>query len=125
MADHPEHEHKGEHLHVGHDHDAEHEHISEDEVITLVDEDGKEHQFALLDVIEVDENEYAILVPAEDGDAEEADEAVILRMEEDDEGNEVLVDIDDEAEFERVATAWEELLDEEDGLDDDDEGEDK
>ena len=125
MADHPEHEHKGEHLHVGHDHDAEHEHLSEDEVITLVDEDGKEHQFALLDVIEVDENEYAILVPAEDGDAEEADEAVILRMEEDDEGNEVLVDIDDESEFERVATAWEELLDEEDGLDDDDEGEDK
>ena len=121
MADH---EHKGEHMHPGHDHD-EHEHLSEDEVITLVDEDGKEHQFALLDVIEVDENEYAILIPAEDGDAEEADEAVILRMEEDDEGNKVLVDIDDEAEFERVATAWEELLDEEDGLDDDDEGEDE
>ncbi len=121
MADH---EHKGEHLHPGHDHDHdhaehEHEHLNEDEVITLVDEDGKEHQFALLDVIEVDENEYAILIPAEDGDAEEADEAVILRMEEDEEGNEVLVDIDDEAEFERVATAWEELLDEEDGLDDD------
>lgn len=118
MADHPDREHKGEHLHAGHDHD-EHEHLSEDEVITLVDEDGKEHQFALLDVIEVDENEYAILIPAEDSDAEEADEAVILRMEEDDEGNEVLVDIDDESEFERVATAWEELLDEEDGVDDD------
>ena len=45
MADHPDREHH---------HDHEHDHVAEDEVITLVDEDGKEHQFALLDVIEVD-----------------------------------------------------------------------
>ena len=44
-------------------------------------------------------------------------------MEEDAEGNEVLVDIDDEAEFERVATAWEELLDEEDAGDEDEDEE--
>lgn len=108
MADYPDHE-----------HEHEHEHAAEDEVITLLDEEGKEHQFALLDVIEVDENEYAILIPAGEGSEseEEADEAVILRMEEDTEGNEVLVDIEDEAEFERVATAWEELLDEEDAAD--------
>ncbi len=123
MADYPDRERKDEHLHHHHEHDHDHEHVAEDEVITLVDEDGKEHQFALLDVIEVDENEYAILIPAGEGDDEEVDEAVILRMEEDADGNEVLVDIEDESEFERVATAWEELLDEEDAADDEDDEE--
>lgn len=108
VADHPEH---------GHTHDE------ADEIIMLLDEEGNEHEFALLDVIEVDGNEYAILIPAGEGEDDEADEAVILRMEQDESGNESLVDIEDEDEFNRVAAAWEELL-EEDG-DEDDEDEDQ
>jgi len=75
----------------------------------LMDEDGNEHQFALVQVIKVDEKDYAILLPME-GD-EEADEAVILRIDQEN-GEDVLVEIEDEEEFERVAEAWDEMLDE-------------
>ena len=52
----------------------------EDEIITLTDEEGKEHEFVVVDVIEVSDKEYAILLPIDTEDDEEA-EAVILRLE--------------------------------------------
>ncbi|MCL6560131.1 MAG: DUF1292 domain-containing protein [Firmicutes bacterium] len=81
-----------------------------EEVITLVDEEGAEHDFTVIDIIEVDGSEYAILLPVE----EENDEAIILKFAHDDDGNELLVDIDDDEEWEKVADAWEEMLAEED-----------
>ncbi|MCY0882172.1 MAG: Holliday junction resolvase RuvX [Firmicutes bacterium] len=91
----------------------------EDEIITLTDENGKEHEFVVVDVIEVEEKEYAILLPIDTEEEEEA-EAVILRLEKDAEGDDVLVDIDDDQEWEKVAQAYEELLDEDDEDDDHD-----
>jgi putative Holliday junction resolvase len=83
----------------------------EEEIITLTDEDGNEHEFVVVDVIEVDSREYAILLPIDTEEDEEA-EAVILRLEKDGDGDDVLVDIDSEQEWEKVAQAYEELLDE-------------
>ena len=37
----------------------------EDAMITLEDEDGNVHDFAVVDIIEVDGKEYALLAPAE------------------------------------------------------------
>ncbi len=96
--------------HEGHDHDHDHEHEDE-EVIVLTDEDGNEHEFTIVQVIKVDEKDYAILLPLHG--EEESEEAVILRIDSEN-GEDVLVEIEDEEEFERVAEAWEELLDEED-----------
>lgn len=84
----------------------------EDEIITLTDEDGVEHEFVVVDVIEVSDKEYAILLPLDADDEEEA-EAVILRLEKDSDGDDVLVDIESEEEWEQVAQAYEELLDDE------------
>lgn len=88
-----------------------------EEVITLVDEEGAEHDFEVIDVIEVDSEKYAILLPVAEGeDAEIEDEnveAIILKFATDDDGNEFLVDIDDNEEWEKVADAWEEMLEEE------------
>ncbi|TEB17630.1 hypothetical protein Psfp_00502 [Pelotomaculum sp. FP] len=81
----------------------------QEEVITLVDEEGAEHDFTVVDIINVDGSEYAILLPVE----EENDEAIILKFTHDDEGNELLVDIEDDEEWEKVADAWEEMLTEE------------
>ncbi|MEW6182529.1 MAG: DUF1292 domain-containing protein [Bacillota bacterium] len=75
------------------------------EVITLVDEDGEEHDFEVLDILEVDGTEYAILLPVEE--EEEAVEAIILKFSQDEEGNEILVDPEDE-EWEKVADIWDE-----------------
>ncbi|MEG6616068.1 DUF1292 domain-containing protein [Peptococcaceae bacterium 1198_IL3148] len=77
-----------------------------DEVVTLIDEEGKEHDFTVVDIIEVEGSEYAILLPAE----EDADEAVILKFDKDEDGNEILVDIEEDEEWEKVADAWEELV---------------
>ncbi|MDA8193934.1 MAG: Holliday junction resolvase RuvX [Thermaerobacter sp.] len=84
----------------------------EDEIITLTDEDGQEHEFVVVDVIEVDRGEYAILLPIDTDESEEAD-AIILRLEKDADGDDVLVDIESEEEWERVAAAYEQLLDDE------------
>jgi uncharacterized protein YrzB (UPF0473 family) len=78
----------------------------QEEVITLVDEEGAEHDFTVVDIINVDGSEYAILLPVE----EENDEAIILKFTHDEEGNELLVDIEDDEEWEKVADAWEETL---------------
>lgn len=76
------------------------------EMITLLDEEGQEHNFELINIMEVDQNEYAVLLPPED----DATEAIVLKRGEDEEGNEILVDIEDEEEWEKVAAAWEEFM---------------
>jgi uncharacterized protein YrzB (UPF0473 family) len=78
-----------------------------DEVITLVDEEGVEHDFNVLDILEVEGIEYAILIPL--GDEEQGDEVVIFKFAEDEEGNEILVEIEDE-EWEKVADAWQDKV---------------
>ncbi len=70
--------------------------------ITLKDEEGNDHEFEILDVIEVDDSEYAILAGVE------SDEAIALRVEVNDDGQQFLVDISDDQEWNRVAEAWEE-----------------
>lgn len=77
-----------------------------EETITLVDEEGVEHDFTLINVIEVDGCEYAILLPVDDED----DEAIVLRFTQDEEGNDILMDIEDDEEWEKVVDTWEEMI---------------
>lgn len=91
-----------------------------DDVVVLTDEDGNEHEFEVVDYFEVDDKEYAVLLPADD-EQEEEEEALIFRVEEDQDGNEVLVEIEDDDEWERVASAWEEMVADEDEYEDEEE----
>lgn len=75
-----------------------------EEVFTLTDEEGNEKQFELLGSQEIDGNTYLALVPVEDN---ENDEYVILKVEE---GEEMLVTIDDDDEFNRVADFFDDEL---------------
>jgi uncharacterized protein YrzB (UPF0473 family) len=72
----------------------------DEDLITLLDEDGVEHEFNLVQVLEVDQRKYAVLQPLVGG--EESEEAVIFRMEDD-----TLITIEDDAEFERVRRVFE------------------
>ena len=70
-----------------------------DDIITIVDEDGAEHDVAVFGVLDVEGKTYAVLAPAdedEEGDGESESEAFILRFETDEDGNEIMVEIDDE-----------------------------
>lgn len=88
--------------------------IEEGELVVLVDEDDNEHEFILVDTIEVGEGRYAILSPAEQEEEEES-EVIILKVGLNEEGEEVFYDIEDDEEWEKVADAWEESETEEDG----------
>ncbi len=86
------------------------------DIVVLVDEEGNEHDFALVDRFQVDINEYAILVPVmyfEEGENGEAidfeEEAYIFRIDVG-EGEEMLVEVEDEAEWNEVASVWEERV---------------
>ena len=58
-----------------------------DNVVILNDEDGNEVKFEFLDLIELDDEEYVVLLPmAEDGEEEEG-EVVILKVEDNDDEN--------------------------------------
>lgn len=81
----------------------------EDQIIETVDENGNVVKFELFDIVEVDEKEYALLLPA---DEEDADEVVLMRISKD--GEEYLFEtIEDDAEFEKVAEYVENMEDEE------------
>lgn len=97
----------------------------ENNVITLVDEDGVEHEFTLLNIIEVEGKKYAVMVPEEEADEEEEEEAVIFRIDTDEEGEEVLVDIEDDAEFAKVCDMLDDMLFEDDDECDNDECDDE
>lgn len=83
----------------------------EDRKVVLMDEDGVEHEFEVLDIIEVDGAEYAILFPVEEGD--ESDEAIILKIGTDENGEEILYEIEDDEEWEKVADAYDGMLEDE------------
>jgi len=55
-------------------------------IVTLIDEEGTEMRFEVLDVIEYEGTDYAVLIP----DNEEADSVIILRVDVDENGNESL-----------------------------------
>lgn len=85
----------------------------EKQLIETIDEDGKVITFELFDIVEVDNQEYALLLPAEKEGESEDDELVLMRLTKD--GEDYLFEtIDDDAEFNRVAE-YVENMDEEDG----------
>lgn len=100
-----------------HDHDHDHDECMDEEfpILVLVDEEGVEHQFELLAELEIEQDTYRVLIPLNDEEEEEEDEVevVILKVVHDEEGNEFLSDIEDDEEWERVADAWQELVDSE------------
>lgn len=80
----------------------------DEQVVTLIDEEGVEHPFAVVEVIEVNDQEYAIMAPLEtENDETEEEEAVIFRLEIDAEtGEELLAEIESDEEWEMVADAY-------------------
>ncbi len=70
-----------------------------DNIITLNDENGNEVKFEFLDLIELDNEQYVVLLPViEEGEEEEDGEVVILKVEDsdDEDEEESYVSVDDE-----------------------------
>ncbi|MBQ9532123.1 MAG: DUF1292 domain-containing protein [Eubacterium sp.] len=82
------------------------ENIYEPDIISVTDEDGNEILFELLERYETDEDVYVAITEYRDDEEEivEADyEVIILKVVEDDNGDEYLEEIKDDMEYEQVS----------------------
>jgi uncharacterized protein YrzB (UPF0473 family) len=85
-----------------------------DNIVVLTDENGEENQFEIITALEVDGDEYYVLYPVDSNDDD--GDAVVLKLDTNENGEDVLTTIEDDAEFEKVAAAYEKWLEEdEDG----------
>lgn len=75
-----------------------------DNIVILNDEEGNEVKFEFLDLIELDEEEYVVLLPVTEEGEEEEGEVVILKVEDTDEDadEESYVSIEDEEVLNKV-----------------------
>lgn len=74
-----------------------------DNIIILNDETGAEVKFEFLDLVELDEEEYVVLLPTDEAENEdEAGEVVILKVEASETEEESYVSVDDEEVLNKV-----------------------
>ena len=76
-----------------------------DNIVILNNEDGNEVKFEFLDLVELDNEEYVVLLPVSEEGEEEEGEVVILKVEDTDDENseeESYVSIDDEETLNKV-----------------------
>ncbi len=87
-----------------------------DDILILVDEKGEEVEFEYLDTMEVDGNEYAVLLPLDDDDEDvETEEVVILKLDKDENGEDSFVSVDDDEELNKVFELFKKKVQEEYG----------
>ena len=69
-----------------------------DNIVVLNDEDGNEVQFEFLDLVELDNEQYIVLLPVISEDEEDEGEVVILKVEDTEENSdeESYVSVEDE-----------------------------
>ena len=74
-----------------------------DNVVILNDEEGNEVQFEFLDLVELDDEEYVVLLPITEEGEEDEGEVVILKVEDsENDEEESYVSVDDEDVLNRV-----------------------
>ena len=97
------------------------------DIVTVVDEEGEEHQFEVLDRIETDdEKRYIAMIPVFEGGEDVLDdsgELIILRVKEEN-GESYLDPIEDEDEFDEIGKIFEDRLSDMFEFDDEEESED-
>ena len=84
----------------------------EPDLISLIDDDGKEYNFEVIDAIESDEGRYLAMLPLFDDPQkmlEDSGELVIVKVGEEN-GEEYYYEIEDDDEYEFVADAFIERL---------------
>ena len=93
-----------------------------DNIIVLNDENGEEVPFEFLDLIELEGEEYVVLLPVEEDDEEDAGEVVILKVEDtDSEEEESYVRVEDEDTLNKVFEIFKEKFKDEFNFIDDEE----
>lgn len=72
------------------------------QIIKTVDEDGQEIELKLLDIVTVNDVDYALLLPADEDEEDEEAEVVLMRLKQENDEY-VFETIEDDEEFDSVA----------------------
>jgi len=88
--------------------------MEREDIVELVDEDGNAVRFEHLMTLEHGGKTYICLVPVDPMEDVEEDELVIMRIETDEDGNDVYATIDDEAELDEVFEKYLEIAEADD-----------
>ena len=82
------------------------------EILTLADEEGIEHQFELIDKLDVGDDSYTALIPyyAADDDLLESDSQLVILKVVTEDGENYLSIIEDEEEFTKISELFVEKL---------------
>lgn len=80
-------------------------------IVSVVDEEGEEHIFEELDILEIDDKEYVALLPVYDEEVMDEDGELIILIRNYDDNDEIYLEpIEDEDEFMKVGKMFEERL---------------
>ncbi|MSQ01628.1 MAG: DUF1292 domain-containing protein [Myxococcales bacterium] len=94
-----------------HEHDESCDHEDGNDIVTLVDADGNEVDNYWLGLVELDDEQFALLCPVEEMDEEaEATTVYIYHYSEDEDGAESFEEVEDEALLARVQQAAEAMF---------------
>lgn len=81
-------------------------------IVTMINEDGEQHNFLHLDSFESNGETYVVLLPADEGD-EDCEEVLIYTLKVEEDGSETLLPIDDEAELDAAYEEFKNRMSEE------------
>ncbi len=81
---------------------------NQENIVSLMDEEGNEVDFEVIATLSLKEKDYAILLPLDN----EEDSAYIFRIDRDELGDEVLIPIEDDDEFDNVRDEYERIMSE-------------
>lgn len=79
-------------------------------IVSVVDDDGEEHIFEELDILEIDDKEYVALLPVYDDEVMDEDGELIILIRNYDDDEIYLEPIEDENEFMKVGKMFEARL---------------
>lgn len=82
------------------------------DLVSVIDDEGNQHQFEILDAIETDDGRYVALIPVLDDPQEAVDddgELIILQVVTEN-GEDLLVPIEDDETFDEIGSIFEERL---------------
>lgn len=85
----------------------------ETNIVTLLDGDGNPHDFEHLDTFELNGETYVLFVPAASEDDDEVEEVIIFSVDEDENGEDVFLLVEDEAELDMVFEEFKKRVDDE------------
>lgn len=75
--------------------------------ITLLDEEGNEVDFEVITKLDIEGNEYVIVAPK---NSDDNFEAIVLKIDKDENDSDILYTVEDEEEFNMVSEAYEALF---------------